>query len=129
MSFLKNNKGIVVVIILILGLVTFGGYKYAMQPPASASSKKADYTGNATSFIDLVKKDASKWAGKVVVLEGVVTSKDGLGIKLNESVFCQFESTDFSSLKNNQKVKIKGLFLGYDDLMEELSLNECTILE
>lgn len=127
MNLSKKSKWILS--IFIIGLVAaYGGYNYMMQPPKTVEERNVDYTGNAKEFIEKVKKEPLKWADKVVVLEGIVTSKDGLGINLDSKIYCQFkEATDISPLKRNQKIKIKGRFIGYDDLMDELKLEQCII--
>jgi hypothetical protein len=33
------------------------------------------------------------------------------------------------NLQSNQTVKIKGRFVGYDDLMEELKMDQCQLIE
>ncbi len=127
MSLSKRSK--IIIFILIAGIVVaFGVYKYAMQPPESIESKKVDVTVSAEEFLSEVQKDFAVYEDKIVVLTGTISSLDGNSIILNDQIYCQFKD-DLSSLtfEKNQKITIKGHVLGYDDLLEEVKLDECII--
>lgn len=127
MSLSKRSK--IIIFILLAGIVVaFGVYKYAMQPPESIESKKVDATVSAEEFLSEVQKDFAVYEDKIVVLTGTISSFDGNSIILNDQIYCQFKD-DLSSMtfEENQKITIKGHVLGYDDLLEEVKLDECII--
>jgi hypothetical protein len=99
-----------------------------MKPPATIESKKIDFTGTAAIFIKKAQENTKDWRDKVVVLEGLVTSKDDRGITLNSQIYCQFKD-QLKIGSANQNIKIKGRFIGYDDLLNELKLDQCIIQE
>ena len=97
-----------------------------MKPPAGIQSKQVAFTGTAAEFSPKFQENATDWLNRVVVLEGVVTSKDENGITLNNQVYCQFSVTQ-KIVVAQQTLKIKGRFIGYDDLLNELKLDQCII--
>lgn len=124
MTLSKKSKTFLLFLIATL-IIGFGIYDYVMKPPATIESKKVDFSGTAIAFVTEVRNEPLKWTNKVVILKGAVTSKDGIGFKLDGKVFCQTkEGVDFSGLTRNQAVKIKGRFIGYDDLMDELKIDQ-----
>ena len=124
MNLLKKNKFIV----FLLAICCFGyvSYTYLMKPPTGIQSKQVAFTGTTTAFITKFQENATDWLNRVVVLEGVVTSKDENGITLNNQVYCQFSSKQ-KIVVAQQTLKIKCCFIGYDDLLNELKLDQCII--
>ena len=127
MSLSKKSKiffGIVIVGIITATVVYF----YAMQPPKQIESKKVDFTGSSDSFLSEVQKDFAVWQDKVVLLTGTITTADENGIILSNQIYCQFrEDVDKTAIQPNQEIKLKGRVIGYDDLLEELKLDQCII--
>lgn len=127
MSLSKRSK--IILSILIIGiLVGTAVYFYAMRPPAKIESKSVDFSGTSDNFMAKVKEDAKAWENKVVALIGKITSKDDKGITLSNQIYCQFrDDVDFSLLKTGNEITLKGRVIGYDDLLEELKLDQCII--
>ncbi len=127
MSFLKKSKWIVFLVVLSI-IVAYGVYNYAYQPHQTTEELTADYTGNSNNFLNEVSKNTNAWLNKTVELSGKITSKDEKGITLSNSIYCQFrENVNFKMLKVTQEITLKGQVIGYDDLLEELKLNQCII--
>jgi len=123
MSLPKKSK-IILLFLLISLTVISGVYNYIMKPPKNIASMKINFTGTSNEFIKLVEESSIEWLGKIVILEGLVTSKDAKGIMINNRIYCQFiDPTEIKVFQ--QKIKIKGRFIGYDDLMSELKLDQC----
>ena len=109
-------------------MATIAIYIYAMQPPAKIESKKVDFTGSSDSFLTKVQKDFAIWQDKVVLLTGTITTADENGIVLSNQIYCQFrEDVNKTHIQPNQKVQLKGRVIGYDDLLEELKLDQCIL--
>lgn len=124
MNLLKKNKFIVFLLAICCSGYVY--YTHLMKPPASIESRQVAFTGTAAAFSPKVQENANDWLDKVVILEGVVTSKDENGITLNNRVYCQFSATQ-KIVVAEQTLKIKGRFIGYDDLLNELKLDQCII--
>ncbi|AUC13730.1 hypothetical protein BTO06_00570 [Tenacibaculum sp. SZ-18] len=126
MNLLKNyNKLILVSFILIVG---FFGYNYVFKKADTTEDIEISFEGSSKDLLLKLSKSADKLNSKVVLIEGKVSSINDEGIIIDEMVFCQF--TDVQStqkLKESQTVKIKGIIIGYDDLLNELKLNQCIL--
>ena len=127
MNLSKKSKVFLVFLIvsILMAVVVFN---YSMKPPKKIETKEVAFNGTSDTFLSKIQEDAAIWKDKVVVIEGLITSKDEKGITLSNQIYCQFrEDTDFTSLNNNDTVKLKGRVMGYDDLLEELKLDQCII--
>ncbi len=71
------------------------------------------------------------YGDKTIVVSGTVTTidKGNNAITLNEKLFLTFYATDGFDAQPNQLVQIKGRFVGYDDLMEELKMDQCVLIK
>jgi hypothetical protein len=67
-----------------------------------------------------------KYLEKPVAVSGTITSVNKTEVILDETVNCNLTAAD-SSLKEGQKVTIKGRVVGYDDLLGELKLDQCNL--
>jgi hypothetical protein len=124
MNLSKKNKFIVFLLAICCSGYVY--YTHLMKPPASIESRQVAFTGPAAEFSPKVQENANEWLNNIVVLEGVLTSKDENGITLNNRIYCQF-STRQKIVVAEQTLQIKGRFIGYDDLLNELKLDQCII--
>ena len=46
---------------------------------------------------------------------------------LNEVIFCQFIDSIDSDFKPGMSITVKGRMIGYDDLLEQVKLDQCGI--
>jgi hypothetical protein len=71
----------------------------------------------------------SKYVDQAILVEGPVTQVEGTRVSLG-NVICSFDSTQtikISSLKAGDIVKIQGRLTTYNDLMEEITMDNCVI--
>ena len=127
MNLSKKSK--VIIVLLLFAVVTaYTVFQYSMQPPAKIESKKVDFTGTSDEFLAKVTTDFSAWQDKVVLITGDITNSDSNGITLSNQIYCQFrEDVDKTAIAGNQSIKLKGRVIGYDDLLEEVKLDQCII--
>lgn len=127
MSLSRKSK-LVITIILIIAIGGISVYKYSMKPPAKIESKKVDFTGTSEELLLKVQENASEWQDKVVLISGKISSLDEKGVILSSSIYCQFRDTLLAkTLSINNNISLKGRVIGYDDLLEELKLDQCII--
>lgn len=114
--------------LLILLIGAYGVYQYAYQSHPTIESLATNFKGISDDFKIKIQENSEAWQNKIVELTGKVTSKDSKGITLSESIYCQFRDP-LQSLKGtlNSEITIKGRVIGYDDLLEELKLDQCII--
>ena len=126
MSWLKKNK--LLVLVLIIAFAGYSSYKYAYKPHETIEESTSIFKGEASSFMQKANENFNNWNSKVVTIAGKVTSIDKEGITLNEQIFCQFKnSKDILLIKENTLIQIKGRVIGYDNLLDELKLNQCIL--
>ena len=128
MNFRSKNSFIVFISVFFL-TITFSTYKYIYKPHENIENRKIDYKGKANHFLSKITNDGvANWLNKTIELNGKITSLDSKGILFNNNIYCQFkESSEIKFLQKNQNITIKGIVIGYDDLLEELKLNQCII--
>ena len=126
MNLLKNYKKLILVsVILIIG---FFGYNYVFKKADTTEDIEISFKGSSKDLLLKLSKNVYELNSKAVLIEGKISSINDEGIIIDETVFCQF--TDLQStqkLKESQTVKIKGIIIGYDDLLNELKLNQCIL--
>ena len=131
MNLLKKNKVVFiasVMMVLVVGVVNV--YQYISMSPKDVVEITPEYVGDATEFNFLVTDNLSYWTGKVVQITGKVTELTEYGIVMNGTIFCQFENGyDLQSIVENQQINIKGKLVGFDEILMEIKLNQCIIIQ
>ena len=127
MSLSKKNK-LIITFLLVFSVIGFAIYTYAMQPPTAIENKKIDFSGASDELLLNILDDTKAWQDKIVVVSGEVTNIDDKGIMLSSKIYCQLKQlTDLQKINPSSNISIKGRIIGYDDLLEELKLDQCII--
>ena len=97
----------------------------------SAEKAKFEVTADAFSkeYKDNAAEAAKKYINQAVLLEGDVTNISGVTVSFN-NIACNIDSSEVAKLKDlkvGSKIKLQGLVVGYNDLMEEIDLAQCRI--
>lgn len=97
----------------------------------SAEKAKFEVTADAFSkeYKDNAAEAAKKYINQAVLLEGDVTNVSGVTVSFN-NIACNIDSSEVAKLKDlkvGSKIKLQGLVVGYNDLMEEIDLAQCRI--
>lgn len=129
----KNKIGIVVIVVIILGILAFPSlknylvYSYGKRDVQSEAAAFTITTKNIVAeFTANTEAANKKYLEKPVAVSGTITSVNKTEVILDETVNCNLTAAD-SSLKEGQKVTIKGRVVGYDDLLGELKLDQCNL--
>ncbi|MBC3757676.1 hypothetical protein H7U19_04630 [Hyunsoonleella sp. SJ7] len=121
--------GFILLVILIGGIM---GYNYIYQDHRDIETEKPEYVLTSKTLIDEfssnVKASEQKYLNKTIELSGNITEIGEHNLVLNSSIFCQFQNPVPNSIKTGQDIIIKGRFIGYDDLLEEIKLDQSTII-
>lgn len=127
MNLSKKSKVLLLIVTLfIIGIYSI--FTYAYKPHKTIDDIPIAYSGTSENFIEKVKINTLHWQDVVVELSGIITSKDESGITLNNSVYCQLEDgIKTTDLQEGQSISIKGRVIGYDDLLEEIKLDQTII--
>ncbi len=110
-------------------LTAYFGYNYIYQDHRDISTENADYTINASDFIAEFINDSetaqTKYLNKTIVINGDITAQTNNSITLNNSIFCSL--LEYNTISKEITVSIKGRCIGYDDLLEEIKLDQCSL--
>ena len=120
-------------VLLVLILLAFAGYKYIYQDHRDIQKEQPEYVISsnflANEFLQNSIEAEKKYLNKTIEINGVITEINITDITLNNSVFCQFVNTINNTLKTNDNIIIKGRFIGYDDLLEQVKLDQCNVIQ
>lgn len=129
MNLLKeNNAAIKLALIILLGVGVWMAYKYVFAEPLKANDLSATYNGSAEDFKQILQSDFEKWNDKIVQISGTVKDINDEGILLNHDIYCQFEGKIIDVVEHDL-ITIKGRVIGYDELLEEIKLNQCIFIQ
>ncbi len=127
----KKIKWVIILpLLVILGVI---GYNYIYQDHRVIENEKAEFTmpsGEiAQLFSDNPDESKAKFLNKTIVVSGVLSKVEDSGLTLDDLVFCQLSNSTLPHLENESEIKVKGRVIGYDDLLEQVKLDQCTILK
>jgi len=126
--FLSKKNKLTVLVILTITFIGFLSYEYSFKSPLKISQKKVEFIGSSVELINKIQKEGSQWQDKVVIISGKITKLDSQGIVISPNIYCQVQDSLFSkNIQPNDTISIKGRVIGYDDLFEELKLDQCLI--
>ncbi|WP_274475730.1 OB-fold protein [Mangrovimonas aestuarii] len=126
-----NKKRIFIVgLLFVIGVVVF--YNYIYQDHRNISEEVPEFTVNTqelhSAFASQNDLAMKKYLNKTIRVDGKITELNLMDLTLNTLVFCQFEGSLNSSFQINEYVSVKGRCIGYDDLLEVVKLDQCTVL-
>jgi hypothetical protein len=116
-------------VIASLGIV----YRYSYKAHRDISSEKVDYvvtiSGLEREFTSNEKSAYTKYQNKIVELTATVSAIDSTskGIVLGEKVFVTFKDSLPKKITSGKTLKIKGRFLGYDELLGEFKIDQSSV--
>jgi uncharacterized protein (UPF0333 family) len=84
-----------------------------------------DITAEFATNIDVSNK---KYLEKALEVTGVITSVSNNEVIINNTIVCNFKEPIKIDL-SGKDVIVKGRVVGYDDLLGELKLDQCTLIK
>lgn len=128
-----KRKKIAFVIAALLILASAGIYFYygfLFKEARNIASEMPDFNISATKLLSDYDADPKKadalYLNKTIEITGKVTKETDSVIVLENTVFCLFTQKVKPTLLNN-KVTVKGKCIGYDELFQEVKIDQCTI--
>lgn len=124
-----RKKAIFILILAVLGIL---GYNYLYQDHRDIASEEPDFIVSSLSIVNEFSVNAQeseqKYIDKTLEISGTITELNVGDLTLDDAVFCQF-SNAISNLEIGQEIKLKGRLIGFDDLLEQVKLNECSFIK
>lgn len=129
---MKRKKTAIVIAGLLLA-VSAGIYLYygvVFKEARNIESEMPDFSIAATKLIydynSNPEKADSLYLNKTIEITGKVTKETDSVVILENNVFCLFTQKTKDRLINS-KVTVKGKCIGYDELFQEVKIDQCTI--
>ena len=129
---MKKNKIILVGLFLVISAL--GLYMYLYKDHRDIGSEEGSYSVTATSIFEEFKKDENKsnqkYLDKTIEIYGKISSVDLAAniIIVDEKLAAVFKDKITTEIKLGAEIKIKGRFIGYDELLEEMKMDQCVIV-
>lgn len=128
---MKKTNWIILILILI-GILAIFAYNFVYQEHRNIESEATAFSLDANAFVSAFQENAtlaeSKYLNQTVLISGVISEINTSNLTLNNSVFCSFSSeNNLKEIKPNTKISIKGRCIGYDELLEQVKLDQCTV--
>lgn len=122
-----------IVILIILIVVAIIGYNYIYQDHRDIESEAAEFVMSsdeiATKFSENVTLAEQTFLNKTIEVSGSVSELNDNDLTIEDKIFCQFLNQIKDNISIDSKIKIKGRVIGYDDLLEQVKLDQCAILK
>nr|WP_315256293.1 hypothetical protein [uncultured Flavobacterium sp.] len=129
---MKRKKTAIVIAGLLLA-VSAGIYLYygvVFKEARNIESEMPDFSIAATKLIYDYNSNPEKadllYLNKTIEITGKVTKETDSVVILENTVFCLFTQKTKDRLINS-KVTVKGKCIGYDELFQEVKIDQCTI--
>lgn len=104
--------------------VWYGGARNVSAEDAVFNVSSKNIIAEFDSDID---KSNTKYLEKAIAIKGVVSKINQKQVIVDNTIVCDLKESD-SSIKEGQQVILKGRVVGYDDLMGEIKLDECSVI-
>ena len=118
--------GIIITILII-------GYNYVYQDHRDIAKEEAEFVLNSkeikNEFVSNVFNAEEKYLNRTIEVSGTISETNKADITIDDNVFCQFSNNINSSVNLNSIITIKGRVIGYDDLLEQVKLDQCILIK
>jgi hypothetical protein len=120
--------GLVAILLIAYGAYNYMSYHYGVKDYTTMEADykvtsdvlKQEFTANETTATQKYQNKAVEISGAIKENTGATISFEGVNFKM---------TTPDSTVKAGENVKIKGRVVGYDSLLEEVQVDQCTIVK
>lgn len=124
--FMKKVLLIFLIAATVIALITYF-YVYKEHRDVAETDATASYTAAAllAVFQDADVENDKRALDQVINITGTVTSQQDSMLTLENAVFIQMQKP--MKLELNKQVTVKGRCMGYDDLLQEIKIDQAII--
>lgn len=119
---------LLIVVLLALGFI---GYKYVYHSHKDISNASSDFSLTVNQMVSEFTSNENeankKYLDKVISIQGKVSQVDLATKTMVIDNKATLIFSDIPKVKVGDNVHVKGRFLGYDELLEELKLDQCSL--
>ena len=119
-------------ILLLLIVVIFGIYKYMYKSHRDIASEAAAFSKTVSEVFQAFKTNDSlankTYLDKTISVKGKITNIDLANkiITVDEKLSARFTDKISDNVKLQDSITLKGRLVGFDDLLEEIQMDQCT---
>lgn len=121
-----------VYIFIALSVMAFIGYRYVYQDHRNIAEEEAELVVSANKLTHNFENNAPQsqrdYLNKTIAVTGKITGTGEKSIILENKVFCQFDLLP-EGIQLGSTIKIKGRCIGFDDLLGQAKLDQCSIIQ
>ena len=127
---MKKKALIAVTVFLVLAFAT---YKYMYKSHRNISTETVSYSASVKEVYTAFQQNDSlanaKYIDKTIEIYGKITNLDLSNkiITVDEKLLARFTNSIPNTLKLQNSIALKGRVVGFDDLLEEIQMDQCTI--
>lgn len=122
----------IILTVLVLAIIAVAGYFYLYKGHRDIAAEKAAYEMEATALSEAFRNSpdtgVDQYLDKTIILSGSVTETDSKGLTLDGVAYCEFTEAMAETAVMGKTISIKGRCIGYDELLEIVKLDQCTII-
>jgi len=126
---MKNKTGFVFFFIVIL---VASAYVYIQKPHRDISAETVEFSISSDALLNefLVNEAnaSTKFLDKTIIVYGTLSENNNNFLAVDNKVYCNFEMTP-PQIPLNSFLRIKGRCIGFDVLLEQVKLDQCSILD
>lgn len=129
---MKRKKAVTLLAVLLI--IVSGGiyfyYGFLFKEARNITTENPETSVTAATLIEDYNSDPKKadlkYLNKTIEVAGIVTKETDSVMILENTVFCLFAQKTKHNLLSPNAI-IKGKCIGYDELFQEIKLDQCTI--
>ncbi|WP_411767022.1 OB-fold protein [Winogradskyella sp. A3E31] len=126
-----KKKWVILFVALIVGAYFL--YRYINKDHRDISSEKAEFEISAVQIASEFQSEPLKaqnnYLNKTIIVSGKVSEFELNTLTLDNTIFCDLKSgANTNEIVIGETISIKGRCIGYDDLLGEIKLDQCSIL-
>lgn len=108
-------------------------YNYLYKEHRDITKEDAEYILTAKKLHEdfLENPDLAKdlYLNKTLVVKGQISEMDNRNLTLDKKVFCEFIMLPQNNFKVGEEMTVKGRCIGFDDLLEQVKLDQCSFIK
>jgi hypothetical protein len=130
----KSKLKKAVLLALIFSGIALIGYNYIYKSHRNIEAESPSFSVSSMELIGEFKSNSElssdKYLDQTIQISGIVTSIESSILGIDNSISCYFQE-DFKVDDNwlKKSIIVKGRCLGFDDLMEEIKMDQCIVIK
>lgn len=131
MNKIKFSKGLLAIVLLIIIALVVYNYIYKSHRNIETEITSFVITASdlANEFTSDIENSNEKFLDKTLEISGIVTSVGKTSLEIENNISCYFDNTITNAQLLHKKITVKGRCIGFDELLDEIKIDQCTVIE